>query len=143
MTGQHSATTQELLQGWHAQVDMHAALWPPEFLVLQVGRFEYDAVADRSLKRRFAVVPDIVVNLPCYVRDMQTPNTTYRLRTALVHKGLSTTSGHYVALMCDEDDSHQQAVWTADDGATATRVDDHEVTMLFRDIYMMFYTRVE
>ena len=140
---QYSAITQELLQGWHAQVDMHAALWPPEFLVLQVSRFEYDAVADRSLKRRFAVVPDMVVNLPCYVRDMQTRNTTYRLGTALVHKGLSATSGHYVALMYEENDCHQQAVWIADDGATAVRIDDHEVTMLFRDIYMMFYTKVE
>ena len=140
---QYSATTQELLQGWHAQVDMHAALWPPEFLVLQVGRFEYDAVAGRSLKRRFAVVPDLIVNLPCYVRDMQTRNTAYHLRTALVHKGLSASSGHYVALMYDEDDSHQQKVWIADDGATATQTDDHEVARLFRDIYMLFYTKVE
>ena len=111
--------------------------------MLQVGRFEYDAVTGRSLKRRFAVVPDLVVNLPCYVGDMQTRNTAYHLRAALVHQGLSANSGHYVALMYDEDVSNRQQVWIADDGATATQVDDHSVAMFFRDIYIMFYTRVE
>ena len=140
---QYSATTQELLQSWHAQVEMHAALWPPEFLVLQVGRFEYDAVTGRSLKRRFAVVPNLVVNLPCYVGDLQTYNTGYRLRAALVHQGLSANSGHYVALMYDEDVFNRQEVWIADDGATATQVEDHNVATYFEDIYIMFYTRVE
>ena len=122
---------------------MHAALWPPEFLVLQVGRFEYDAVTGRSLQRRFAVVPNLVVNLPCYAGDLQTYNTAYRLRAALVHQGLSANSGHYVALMYDEDVSNRQEVWIADDGATATQVEDHNVAAYFKDIYIMFYTRVE
>ena len=124
-----------------AQEDMHAALVPPEVLVVQVGRFEYHGDTNLSVKHRPSVVPDMDIQLPCFVRDMQTRHVPYRLRAAFIHKGLSPNSGHYVALLYDETDTHPGNVWFADDGAPAVRITDDEVVAMYRDIYILFYTR--
>ena len=90
---------------------------------MQVGRFEYSAEANRSrsVKRRFVVVPSL---------DIQ---------AALIHKGLSPASGHYVALLYDCDETHN--VWVAHDGAPAVRTNDDVVTTMYRDVSMLYYTR--
>ena len=108
---------------------------------MQVGRFEYSAEANRSrsVKRRFVVVPSLDIQLPCFVRGMQTRTVPYRLRAALIHKGLSPASGHYVALLYDCDETHN--VWVAHDGAPAVRTNDDVVTTMYRDVSMLYYTR--
>ncbi|CAE6921908.1 usp-46, partial [Symbiodinium sp. CCMP2456] len=132
----YSVSVQEMVDAWHLQEAMHAALTAPQLLVIQVGRFAFDRSHGRATKRRFAVVPDIELRFPVFADDLHVNHSNYHLCSILVHKGLTPDSGHYQALLCGADTSR---FWLADDGEAATPVDDASIMQFYPDVYMLIY----
>ena len=85
----YSATVQKLRNGWHTQEAMRAAIVLPELLVVQAGRIHQNRDNDRTVKCRFAVAPDVSVEVPCFVDGFCPCLSTYHLRAALVHRDFS------------------------------------------------------
>ena len=54
----HILTIMQLIEGWHQQDRMHAGMHPPQCLVLQAGRFSFDAHTVPTTQQRFFVFPD-------------------------------------------------------------------------------------
>ena len=92
---------QDLVNCWHGQSRRHAAVHVPSAVILQVGRFHFDALRARAIKRRYRVLLDRVIHFPVYVRDMQCAWTSLRLSSAVIHQGNAPTHGHYRSLLYD------------------------------------------
>ena len=56
--------SQDLVFCWHRQQETHAAWTAPSAIILQVGRFHYDRLHGRAIKRRYGVVPSVVLQFP-------------------------------------------------------------------------------
>ena len=57
---------QDLINHRHKQEQTHAMLVPAPAIVLQLGRFHYEANKSQAIKRRFKVGSERRVRAPCF-----------------------------------------------------------------------------
>ena len=103
---------QELVSRWHEQTELHALLEEVRYVPLLLGR--YPARGKLFVQVRFRQH----VHLPVFVDQMNVRWVRYYCVAGLVHDGELPTSGHYRALLRDEDspetwyvtDDHRVAV---------------------------------
>ena len=129
---------QALIEHWHQQSSLHAGVLMPRVLILQVGRFDFNQNHVRAIKRRFRLVPDSVLNFPSFVSGLDIVSSRYALRSAIVHHGDTPDSGHYTALLFDDDGT----VWHSDDDTCSTLVPEGDIRNFQTDIYILFYTKM-
>ena len=63
-------TVQGMIDDWHHQGSVHAAMFGPEALIVQVGRFDFDAHSDRALKRHFKLLPEPLLRSLCLCKEL-------------------------------------------------------------------------
>ena len=63
--------------------------------------------------------------------------TTYRLRAALLRRGLSPDSHNLPLLIADVNSQ----VWLADGNVSATRILEYDVVNFSSDMYLLLYTK--
>ena len=131
----HSLSVQELINGWRDQDALHALVMPPTILTLQIGRFGFDHEGARTLQHRFKLVPDLNIDVPVFDPHMNAHHDRYRLRSTIVHIGVSPDSGHYFNSLHDADGR----VMLADDNITARFVEESTCVQHYGDIYILFY----
>ena len=62
-----SVTVRQLIDSWHHQDRLHAAIYPPHNFVLQAGRLSFDMQTLVTTKQqRFFIIPDAVVRFPVH-----------------------------------------------------------------------------
>ena len=127
-------TVQDMIDNWHHQGSVHAVMFGPEALIVQVGRFDYDAQSDRALKRHFQLLPEPFIEVPVFVRGTVTRSITYQLTSLILHRGETPESGHYYNLFYDVRDGCYRL---ADDGVRSRVVDDIEDYC--KEIYLVLY----
>ena len=59
-----SVTVQQLIDHWHLQHSTHAALQCALNIVLQVGRFDFDAQSEISVHQWYQLLPDKEIRFP-------------------------------------------------------------------------------
>ena len=133
--GLHGYSMQELIDHWHMQDTLHAGVYAPPLLALQIGRFDFSQQDECAIKRRFAVIPNQTLIFPVFDRNDAMLQHTYVLRSAIVHQGRTPDSGHYFTLLYDN-----YQTWYADDGVPAVLIDEGEAYQHYRDIYLLIYT---
>ncbi|CAE7936262.1 unnamed protein product, partial [Symbiodinium necroappetens] len=130
-------TAQRLLSLWQQQPNLHAAIFPAAILVLQVCRFHFEADNHVATKRRYQVIPDSLLALPCFTGiDSQCREVWYQLNSVVIHLGEAPTRGHYQTILQDE-----TCAYLADDGREAKRVSDTFLDSTQRDSYLLIYIR--
>ena len=129
-------TVQDMINAWHRQEDVHALVCWPSAIVLQAGRFDFDAGHNRALKRRYEIEPSPLIKMPGFERDQALHWKQYQLCSIIVHLGDSPDSGHYLNLMFDIRDSPYRI---ADDGIASRACDISEVDSYVSDMYLFFY----
>ena len=68
--GLHGYSMQELIDHWHMQETLHAGVYAPPLLALQIGRFDFSQQDECAIKRRFAVIPNQLLLFLCLMGTM-------------------------------------------------------------------------
>lgn len=102
-----SLSLQNLVDAWHQQRGVQGLLTSPPALLLQVNRF---GVGDNgSTKTSTYLTPEPYIMVPKFLQGLSQPNALevehvrYQLAAALLHEGPNATSGHYRAVLYDDD----------------------------------------
>ena len=98
-------TVQDMIDAWHRQEDVHALVHWPSAIVLQSGRFDFDAGHNCALERRYELDPSPVIRMPGFGHEQAMPWKQYQLCSVIIHLGDSPDSGHYFNLIFDIRDS--------------------------------------
>ncbi|CAE7801270.1 Pol [Symbiodinium sp. CCMP2592] len=129
-------TVQQLVDLWHRQDCIHAALTGPPNLVLQANRFVYDAQSGVSQKQHYCIGLDRSIRLPVYAQGGDFGHVIYDLCAVAYHLGESTVCGHYKTLVLLNNDSY-----IADDNQAAQRANTADLEECGKNAYLFFYTR--
>ena len=65
-----AVSVQHILEQWHNQKNVHAAVFPPRVVILQASRFDYDVEGQVARKLRYSIHPDRVVSLPVFTAGL-------------------------------------------------------------------------
>eukprot|EP00439_Symbiodinium_sp_Y106_P045034 s6688_g5.t1 len=106
-------TVQDMIQAWHRQEDVHALVCWPSAIILQAGRFDFDAAQNHAIKRRYELWPSAQISVPRFEHDQRVHWKQYQLCSVIIHEGDSPDSGHYFNLVYDLRNS---SYCVADDG---------------------------
>lgn len=141
MVDDYATSVQRLIEEWHEQDAMHAALCLPQILTFQVGRFDYSPDSGEARKRRYPLSPDAYVEMPYFVDDRWTvAKAWYQLCAISVHLGDSPTSGHYLAILYD---TPTDTCYLADDWRRPEKISAHTSNGYHTDSYLFFYARCD
>ena len=138
----YSTSVQRLIDEWHEQDDLHAAIMGPEILTIQAGRFDYQHAGRRAgaIKRRFRVHPENYVMLPVFREQLHVEHVRYQLRAVLVHWGAAPDTGHYTALLYEV---HDGCTFHADDNVSAVLISDQEASRMYCDSCLFYYVKCQ
>ena len=133
-------SVQRLIDEWHEQEHVHAAIAGPPVLVLQAGRFAcaHHGAAARAVKCRFQIGAERDIMFPVFDGALSVQHMRYRLNSVLVHWGENPDAGHYTALLYSYSDS---AIYHADDNQPGKRISEEAAEKMSRDFYIFIYTR--
>ena len=133
-------SVQRLIDEWHEQEHVHAAIAGPPVLVLQAGRFAcaHHGAAARAVKCRFQIGAERDIMFPVFDGALSVQHMRYRLNSVLVHWGENPDAGHYTALLYSYSDS---AIYHADDNQPGKRISEEAAEKMSRDSYIFIYTR--
>ena len=141
MVDDYATSVQRLIEEWHEQDAMHAALCLPQILTFQAGRFDYSPDSGEARKRRYPLSPDAYVEMPYFVDDRWTAaKAWYQLCAISVHLGDSPTSGHYLAILYD---TPSDTCYLADDWRRPEKISAHTSNGYHTDSYLFFYARCD
>ena len=130
-------TARSLISRWHQQAELHAALAPATILILQVCRFHFEADNQVATKRRYRVVPDPYLDVPCFTGvGPQCRDMLYRLNSVVIHLGEAPVRGHYQSILHGE-----TMAYLADDGKVAQPVSQQFVDHTQKDSYLLVYLK--
>ena len=135
-------TLQDLVTCWHEQAEPRALTEPPEFCVVQVGRFDVKPDGIYS-KTDFKLDLDSFVYLPVFrdnLRDVYF--LKYQLRACIVHHGPTPSNGHYRAVLMSSTGAIQDAFYT-DDNTNARKVKPAEHSVVAQNVYAVFLQRTD
>ena len=138
LQGQGSVMVQHLVDKWHQQARMHAALRCPDNLVLQASRFHFDVHTGVTTKLGYEIIPDREVWFPVFVDGMQVVHVRFRLRAFALHLGSAPDCGHYKAVMLQQED-----FYIADDGAVFEPGSERVLAEGCHNSYMFFYHKAD
>ena len=127
---------QQMLDRWHRQDRVHAALQFPPSFVLHMGRFEFDTHSGTSLKRGYRMHLDRVIELPLLDNAGGIMRVSVDLCAVAYHLGDTPVSGHYKALVL-----HRNEFYVADDWLQAQRCRDRDLEECICNAYLFFYVR--
>ena len=99
---------QELVSAWSYQAHMHAIVIATDCFIVQLGRFPHRGKS--MIQVRFAQE----VNVPVFTTGIDCEWRPYFVVAGLLHFGDSPNSGHYRAVLREQDDW-----WLTDDGVPA------------------------
>ena len=131
-------TVQGMIEAWHNQKDVHALEFWPSAIVLQAGRFDFNAGCNRAIKRRYTIEPCTEVLVPGFQHGRGIQWKRYQLCSIIIHLGDSPSSGHYFNIFYDTGDSSYSI---ADDGVASRSRDASELIKLSSDMYLFFYCK--
>ena len=108
---------QALIHHWHTQASVHALRSPLEILLLRLVR--YSIHIDGAHKNSANVEWGDTLNMPCFSgeRTCDSHNISYTVEAAILHAGLTITSGHYTTCLQSPGGSYH-----CDDGRTPSFV---------------------
>ena len=136
----YATSVQRLIEEWHEQDAMHAALCLPQILTFQAGRFDYSPESGEARKRRYSISPDAYVEMPYFVDDRWTvAKAWYQLCAISIHIGDSPKSGHYLAILYD---TPIGVCYLADDWQRTVRL-SAEASAGYRTDSYLFYARCD
>ena len=93
---------QFLIHEWHSQAAVHALRQPPRILILRFAR--YTDGPSGAAKNHALVTWTRVLQMPMFTGDgMESANCAYSVEAAILHSGLSITTGHYTTLLIEAD----------------------------------------
>eukprot|EP00439_Symbiodinium_sp_Y106_P050270 s2592_g6.t1 len=93
---------QFLIHEWHSQAAVHALRQPPRILILRFAR--YTDGPSGAAKNHAFVTWTRVLQMPMFTGDgMESANCAYSAEAAILHSGLSITTGHYTTLLIEAD----------------------------------------
>ena len=136
LEGEGSVTMQQLVDLWHRQDRLHAALRCPETLILQASRFHFDVHTGVTTKLRYEIIPDSELLFPVFIEGMSVVHERFRLRSFALHIGSAPDRGHYKAIMLDSDDN----TYLFDDGVAAAPCSASDYRAVGHDAYLFFYS---
>ena len=129
-----ACTLQDLVTCWHEQAEPRALTEPPEFCVVQVGRFDVKPDGTYS-KTDFKLDLDSFVYLPVFRENLRDVYfLKYQLRACVVHHGPTPSNGHYRAVLLSSTGAIQDAFYT-DDNTNARKVKPTEHSVVARNVY--------
>ena len=93
---------QFLIHEWHSQAAVHALRQPPRILILRFAR--YTDGPSGAAKNHALVTWTHILQMPMFTGDgMESVNCAYSVEAAILHSGLSITTGHYTTLLIEAD----------------------------------------
>ena len=134
LTTMQHPDVQGLINHWSTQVITCAFSEPPSLAVLQVARFQ------GAGKYQGLVSCPHQIFLPVFRNDsaIDVDRMQYSLQAACTHVGDQATTGHYRALLWDEDCGR---FLLSEDGQSVDTISIPAVTeLLSRDCYLLFYS---
>ena len=134
-SGAETTTIQQMLDSWHRQTTVHAALQCPPSFVLQVGRFEFDTQSRYTRKQRYRIALDRVVELPIVGGVGSIMRVKFELCAVAYHLGETPVSGHYKALVL-----HNDIFYVVDDGVSAQQCCLDDLDVCSSNSYLFFYS---
>ena len=135
--GDGCVAMQQLVDLWHRQDRVHAALRCPENLVLQASRFHFDVHTGVAEKLCYEIIPDHELLFPVFEEGMSIVHMRFRLCSFALHLGSAPDRGHYKVIMLASDNS----LHVFDDNVVATSCCDREFRDSCRNSYLFFYHR--
>ena len=134
-----SSNIADAVQTWHLQagVIVQALVRAPRELIIQLPRFR-EAEAGIVKHRIPLSLRPSRVTLPVFTgpNDTECSWTTYTIRAALLHLGVTTTSGHYRSVLIE---APSQICWITDDGVSA-QPSDLSSPLIEENCYVFFCT---
>ena len=127
---------QDMINAWHRQVDVHALVCWPSAIILQAGRFDFDADQNHAIKSRYELWPSTQISVPRFAHDQTVHWKQYQLCSVIMHVGDSPDSGHYFNFVYDHRNS---SYCIADDGECYRACDESEVSNYVRNTYLFVY----
>ena len=119
---------QKLIIQWRNQASRHAMLSEPDWLPVQVSRFDA-----QGRKVYTPVQTSAAVYIPSFVgATLQTTSTRYQLAATIFHLGDSLLQGHYRAALYESG----QIVSITDDNVRAQPASEADVSMIQQNSYI-------
>lgn len=109
---------------------------PPEFLPIQLGRFEYNQEDGTTRKIFTPIVPNKEIQIP---GPTPNKNIRYRLVSAVTHYGDTPRTGHYTAAVLEPNNQFT----CYDDASVATNAFDPTIEDIKQSGYLYFYERIK
>ena len=125
-SGAEATTVQHLLDCWHRQETVHAALQCPPSFVLQAGRFEFDTQSGHTRKQRYQITLDRMVELPFIGSAGSIMRVKFELCAVAYHLGETPVI-------------HSDEFYVVDDGVPAQRCSFGDLDECTRNSYLFFY----
>lgn len=103
--------------------------------IISLKRMEFDTEAQKAVKVSMKIVPNVVIHRP--------HAKTYHLRSVVVHRGVHTSSGHYVTyvILSQKSTSGKSPRCYLYDDATTPRVLDGLPAEVYTDATLFVYSR--
>ena len=125
-----AVSLQNLLIKWRNQASRHALVTTPEWMVLQVGRFD-----DSGRKVQTPVSISTAVYIPYFPdNSLTTASIRYRVVAIVYHIGPAMLTGHYRTALCQDG----QIKHVTDDGQEAATATSSEVHLIQANAYLFF-----
>ena len=130
---------QHAIDAWHNQEALFALSVVPHCLILQLGRFQYDAAGVRKLQQRVSLDANHF-HMPVLANTgLEILHIEYCISSIVFHLGSRTNEGHYRNLLYDR----RLRCWLAtEDNCAAWRADAADLMRGQTDSYLVFCHRV-
>ena len=134
LSGRSMTTVQRVVDDWCRQEARHAAIVIPKVLVLQLGRFDRDAVGAVTRKWMYDIIPDRVLMFPVFDGEWGVTQVPMRLSSVIMHRGETPQTGHYRTILNVNDQ-----LMLADDNCQIRLCEAGDLSAMNTDSYLFFY----